>query len=114
VSFCLAWRLGREQNGMLGTEAGQEIQKCPESPVSHLPNHIGAEICAGKEASIASCTLTGRYILPLFLMRPVRCAACFPRDYRVIFTLVRERSHRHDSSARHSTGNAVSKWLQSS
>ena len=36
-------------------------------------------------------TLTERYILPLFLMQPVRCAECFRRDYRLIFTNVRER-----------------------
>lgn len=36
-------------------------------------------------------TLTERYILPLFLMQPVRCAECFRRDYRLIFTPVRER-----------------------
>jgi hypothetical protein len=36
-------------------------------------------------------TLTERYLLPLFLLRPVRCGACFRRDYRLIFTQVRER-----------------------
>jgi hypothetical protein len=38
-------------------------------------------------------TLTERYLLPLFLMHPVRCGECFRRDYRLIFTRVRERSH---------------------
>jgi hypothetical protein len=37
-------------------------------------------------------TLTERFILPLFLMQPVRCGECFRRDYRFIFTTVRERS----------------------
>lgn len=37
-------------------------------------------------------TLTERYILPLFLMQPVRCGECFRRDYRMIFTPVRERA----------------------
>lgn len=37
-------------------------------------------------------TLTERYILPLFLLQPVRCAECFRRDYRLIFTQVRDRS----------------------
>jgi hypothetical protein len=60
---------------------------------------MSGAVLGGKEASIASCTLTGRNILPVFLMRPVGCAACFPRDYRLIFTWVRKRSHRHDSSA---------------
>ena len=36
-------------------------------------------------------TFTERYILPLFLMRPVRCGECFRRDYRSIFMPVRER-----------------------
>ena len=36
-------------------------------------------------------TLTERYILPLFLLKPVRCGECFRRDYRLIFTPVRDR-----------------------
>ena len=32
-----------------------------------------------------------RYLLPVFLLQPVRCAECFRRDYRLIFTPVRER-----------------------
>ena len=36
-------------------------------------------------------TLTERYILPLFLLKPVRCGECFRRDYRLIFTQVRDR-----------------------
>jgi hypothetical protein len=36
-------------------------------------------------------TFTERYILPLFLLRPVRCAECFRRDYRLIFMPVRDR-----------------------
>jgi hypothetical protein len=32
-----------------------------------------------------------RYLLPLFLLQPVRCGECFRRDYRLIFTQVRER-----------------------
>ena len=36
-------------------------------------------------------TLTERYLLPLFLLQPVRCSECFRRDYRLIFTKVRER-----------------------
>jgi Asp-tRNA(Asn)/Glu-tRNA(Gln) amidotransferase C subunit len=34
------------------------------------------------------------YILPLFLVQPIRCAACFRRDYWSIITTVRKRSHR--------------------
>ncbi len=36
-------------------------------------------------------TLTERFILPLFLLQPVRCGECFRRDYRFIFTPVHER-----------------------
>jgi hypothetical protein len=36
-------------------------------------------------------TLTERYLLPVFLLQPVRCAECFRRDYRLIFMPVRER-----------------------
>ena len=36
-------------------------------------------------------TFTERYLLPLFLMQPVRCGECFRRDYRIIFTQVRDR-----------------------
>jgi len=36
-------------------------------------------------------TFTERFLLPLFLLQPVRCGECFRRDYRVIFTSVRER-----------------------
>ncbi len=32
-----------------------------------------------------------RYLLPLFLLQPVRCGECFRRDYRLIFTPVRDR-----------------------
>jgi hypothetical protein len=36
-------------------------------------------------------TFSERYLLPLFLLRPVRCGECFRRDYRLIFTHVHER-----------------------
>lgn len=36
-------------------------------------------------------TLSERFFLPLFLLKPVRCGECFRRDYRMIFTPVRER-----------------------
>ena len=36
-------------------------------------------------------TFSERYLLPLFLLQPVRCGECFRRDYRLIFTRVRER-----------------------
>ena len=36
-------------------------------------------------------TLTERFILPLLLLKPVRCGECFRRDYRLVFTEVRDR-----------------------
>jgi len=36
-------------------------------------------------------TLTERFILPLLLLKPVRCGECFRRDYRLIFTPVNDR-----------------------
>lgn len=32
-----------------------------------------------------------KFILPIFLLQPVRCGECFRRDYRLIFTRVHER-----------------------
>jgi hypothetical protein len=51
--------------------------------------------------------LMERYILPLFLTQPVRCAECFRRDYRLIFTPVREHSPHHDETANHIHRNAA-------
>jgi hypothetical protein len=42
--------------------------------------------------------LMERYILPLVLTRPVRCAECFRRDYRLILTSMGERSPHHDET----------------
>ncbi|MGA9510024.1 MAG: hypothetical protein WBV55_15510 [Candidatus Sulfotelmatobacter sp.] len=36
-------------------------------------------------------TFSERFLLPVFLLQPVRCAECFRRDYRLIFVPVRER-----------------------
>ena len=36
-------------------------------------------------------TFSERYLLPIFLLQPVRCAECFRRDYRLLFVPVRER-----------------------
>ncbi len=32
-----------------------------------------------------------RYLLPFMLLQPVRCGECFRRDYRLVFTSVRDR-----------------------
>jgi hypothetical protein len=36
-------------------------------------------------------TFSERYLLPFFLLQPVRCAECFRRDYRLLFVPVKER-----------------------
>ncbi len=36
-------------------------------------------------------SLLERFILPIFLLQPVRCGECFHRDYRSIFMKVRDR-----------------------
>jgi hypothetical protein len=36
-------------------------------------------------------TFSERYLLPIFLLQPVRCAECFRRDYRSLFMRLKER-----------------------
>ena len=36
-------------------------------------------------------TFSERFLLPIFLLQPVRCAECFRRDYRLLFMPVKER-----------------------
>ncbi len=47
----------------------------------------------GSDAAFGSRrrTLSERYLLPIFLLKPVRCAECFRRDYRLMFVPVKER-----------------------
>ena len=63
-----------------------------ESPDWHLTRPYFCREC-GSEVGFRSRrrTLTERYILPLFVLQPVRCGECFRRDYRLIFTQVRDR-----------------------
>lgn len=51
--------------------------------------------------------LMERYVLPLLLTQAVRCAECFRRDYRSIFTPLRERSRHNDETADHTHRNAA-------
>ena len=37
-------------------------------------------------------TFAEKYILPMLLLRPVRCADCFRRKYQTIFVDARERT----------------------
>jgi len=49
--------------------------------------HCGGHLCfPSHRRTFFEC-----YLLPLFLVRPVRCDACFQRSYRLIFTQVGER-----------------------
>ena len=52
-----------------------------------------------------------RYLLPIFLLQPVRCAECFRRDYRLVFMPVKERIpeavKKMSSSAPHSDRNVA-------
>lgn len=61
----------------------------PDRPL--IPPYICRD--CGSEVGFRSRrrTLTERLILPLFLLMPVRCGECFRRDYRLIFTPVRDR-----------------------
>jgi hypothetical protein len=36
-------------------------------------------------------TFSERYLLPIFLLQPVRCAECFRRDYRFLLVPVKAR-----------------------
>ncbi len=61
----------------------------PDSPLSsqYFCRDCGSEIgFRSRRRSLAE-----RLILPLFLLKPVRCGECFRRDYRLIFTQVRDR-----------------------
>ena len=64
-----------------------------DSPDSRFAQSYRCRDC-GSDVAFRSRrrTFTERYILPLFLMQPVRCGECFRRDYRFIFVPARERS----------------------
>lgn len=65
------------------------MSNSPESSIAHPYRcyDCGSEIGFRSRRR----TLTERYILPLLLLQPVRCGECFRRDYRLIFTPVRDR-----------------------
>jgi hypothetical protein len=48
-------------------------------------------------------TFSERYLLPIFLLQPVRCAECFRRDYRLLFVPVKERLSDAGSKRKTST-----------
>jgi hypothetical protein len=65
------------------------MSNSPESGLSHT------YIChdCGSEVGFRSRrrNFLERYLLPIVLLQPVRCGECFRRDYRLIFTQVRDR-----------------------
>jgi hypothetical protein len=66
-----------------------------DSPDSGLVRHFKEFRCndCGSNIGFRSRrrSLGERYILPFMLLQPVRCAKCFRRDYRLIFTQVGNR-----------------------
>ena len=51
--------------------------------------------CGGSDAYISRRrSFLEKYILPLFMLKPVRCANCFRRDNVSVFIAAREREHR--------------------
>ena len=66
-----------------------------DSPSQALPFRFTSYRCddCGCEVGFRSRrrNFSERYLLPVFLLQPVRCAECFRRDYRLIFTPVRDR-----------------------
>lgn len=49
--------------------------------------------CRGRVGLRSRCrNFSERYILPIFLLQPVRCEKCFRRDYRIVFTPALRRS----------------------
>jgi hypothetical protein len=56
-------------------------------PAREVPDDCGSDTgCRSRPRTLAE-----RYLLPLFLMRPVRCTECFRRDYRLILVPVKDR-----------------------
>jgi hypothetical protein len=64
------------------------------SAVKYIPGWSPSFRCrdCGSSAGFHSRprTLVERYVLPVFLLQPVRCGDCFRRDYRLVFTPVRD------------------------
>jgi hypothetical protein len=65
------------------------MSNSPDSPFSEpfVCRECGSEIGFRSRRR----TFAERYLLPLFLLQPVRCGECFRRDYRTIFVRVRDR-----------------------
>ena len=62
------------------------------SPEAPFPQPYHCRDC-GSDVGFRSRrrNLIERFVLPFVLLQPVRCGECFRRDYRFIFTPVRDR-----------------------
>jgi len=110
--------------GPLALSAGRSgIRQRSGSLIAHLSTARAAQFLVDRLSAIKvyRCRDCGRelgfrsrprtfiecYILPLFLMQPIRCAACFRRDYWSIITRVRKRSLYDPDSPDHTPAHAA-------
>ena len=115
---------GRRIFGPLVLSAGRSgIRQRTGSLIAHLSTARAAQFLVDRLSAIKvyRCRDCGRevgfrsrrrtfmecYILPLFLMQPIRCATCFRRDYWSIITRVRKRSHRDAESPDYTPAHAA-------
>ena len=114
---------GRCILGPLALSAGSGIRQRTGSLIAHLNTGKAARFLIDRLSAIQvyRCRDCGRevgfrsrrrtfiecYILPLFLMQPIRCAACFRRDYWSIITRVRKRSHYDPDGPDHTPAHAA-------
>jgi hypothetical protein len=114
------FRVPKAHSWALALSAGRSgIRQRSGSLIAHLSTARAAQFLVDRLAAIKvyRCRDCGRevgfrsrartfmecYILPLFLMQPIRCAACFRRDYWSIITRVRKRSHYDPDGPDHAT-----------
>jgi len=76
---------------------GQSLTKDSSSGLSFLQFHCHN---CGRDVGFPSRprTFSERYLLPLLLVRPVRCGACFRRSYGTLFTLLNEQARSRETN----------------
>ena len=68
------------------------MSNSPEQPWFQRFLEFHCDDCGGETAFRSRRrTFSERYLLPIFLLQPVRCAECFRRDYRSLFMPVKPR-----------------------
>ena len=114
----------RRTLGLLALSAGRSgIRQRSGSLIAHLSTARAAQFLVDRLSAIEvyRCRDCGRevgfrsrrrtfiecYILPLFLIQPIRCGACFRRDYWSIITRVRKRSHYDPDGPDHTPAHAA-------